>query len=233
MTVVSHELRTPLTLIAGFNALLLSERVGSLTPEQRRFLEESNRSCRRLDASIENLIETARQFASNARPPLSEESLDAVVRAVTEFLRPLLEDRGVRVELALDPAAARARLHPQRIEQVLTNLVENAARFARKGGRIDIATRLESTPEAERIVVSVCDDGPGVPLAERERIFRPWARGEGQREAGLGLGLWICKRIVEEHGGSISVDDSPGGGSRFSFTLPAPIRGSVEPGAVR
>ena len=76
--------------------------------------------------------------------------------------------------------------------------------------------------------VAVSDDGPGVPPAERERIFGPWVRGD-RREGGLGLGLAICKRIVEAHGGTIAVGDAPGGGSRFAFTVPAPAAPGLGP----
>jgi signal transduction histidine kinase len=216
VAVVSHELRTPLTVIAGFNKLLLSERVGPLTGEQRRFLTESERSCRRLDAFIGNLIEAARQAAAEGPLPLCEASLEASVRGVVESLRPLLEQRGLRAELRLDPAAARARFHPLRIEQVLTNLIGNAIRYAAKGGCIELETRAVG----DRVEIAVSDDGPGVPAAEREQIFRPWVRGGDPREGGLGLGLAICKRIVEAHGGTIAVGDAPRGGSRFCFTLP-------------
>ena len=100
VTIVSHELRTPLTVIAGFNKLLLSERAGPLNDEQRRFLVQSERSCRRLDAFIGNLIEAARQSAKQGPLELCEASLDATVRGVVEFLRPLLEERGLRTDVA-------------------------------------------------------------------------------------------------------------------------------------
>jgi signal transduction histidine kinase len=218
VTIVSHELRTPLTVIAGFNNLLLSERVGKLNAEQRRFLAESERSCRRLDAFIGNLIEAARQSMREGPLEVCEASLEATVRGVVEFLRPLLEERGLRAELSLDPDASRARFHPLRVEQVLTNLIGNAIRYTPKGGAIGVATRRLATGFVE---VAVCDDGPGVPPAERERIFRPWVRGSDGREGGLGLGLSICKRIVEAQGGAIEVGDAPGGGGRFAFTVPA------------
>jgi signal transduction histidine kinase len=222
VTLVSHELRTPLTVIAGFNKLLLSEHVGPLNDEQRRFLAESERSCRRLDAFIGNLIEAARQSAREGPLEIREASLEASVRGVVEFLRPLLEERGLRAELRLAPDAARGRFHPLRIEQVLTNLIGNAIRYAPKGGAIGIETRRLGGPGGDFVEVAVSDDGPGVAPADRERIFRPWVRGGDRNEGGLGLGLSICQRIVESHGGTIGVADAPGGGSRFAFTLPAP-----------
>jgi signal transduction histidine kinase len=221
---VGHELRTPLAVIAGFNKLLLSERVGPLTAEQRRFVGECARACARLDAFILQLIEAEGEPPGERELELQEGSLAEVIERVLLFLRPLLEERGLRIELRLDPAAEHARFHALRLEQVLTNLVGNALRYGARGGRIELATRwLESvSADGGWIEVSVSDDGPGVPLADRERIFEPWVRGRERRDAGLGLGLAICKRIVEAHGGSIGVGDAPGGGSRFHFTLPAP-----------
>jgi signal transduction histidine kinase len=221
VALVSHELRTPLTVVSGFNKLLLSERVGKLNAEQRRFLLESERSCGRLDAFIGNLIEAARQAAREGPLDLCDASLEAAVRGVVETLRPLAEERGQRVDVRLAPEAARARFHPLRIEQVLTNLLSNAIRFAPKGGRIEIATRRLSQDGAEHVEVAVADDGPGVPAADRERIFLPWVRGGAPGDGGLGLGLAICKHLVEAHGGTLGVGESAEGGARFAFTLPA------------
>lgn len=220
---VSHELRTPLAVIAGFSKLLLSERVGPLTGEQRRFLAECERACGRLDAFVRELIEAEGAPAGERALALEEGSLADAIDAVTLFLRPLFEERGVRLELRLDPAAERARFHALRLEQVLTNLIANALRYAPAGGRIELSTRRLDAANADEpwIEVAVSDDGPGVAPADRERIFEAGVRGGAPGEGGLGLGLAICKRIVEAHGGRIGVRDAPGGGSRFAFTLPA------------
>jgi len=225
LTVVSHELRTPITVIAGFNKLLLSEKVGSLTKEQEHFLSESAKSCRRLSAFVGNLIEAAREVAGERPLELVETSLSATIEGVVGFLKPLLGERRQTLELDLDPAAARARFDPMRVEQVLTNLVGNALKHGRAGGLIRVSSRaIEAVAAADRrfVEVVVSDDGPGIAAQDRERIFEPYVRaGDGSRAGGLGLGLAICKRIVEAHGGTILLTDAPGGGSRFSFTLPA------------
>jgi signal transduction histidine kinase len=225
LTVVSHELRTPITVIAGFNKLLLSEKVGSLTKEQQHFLNESAKSCRRLSAFIGNLIEAAREVAGERPLELVETSLSATIEGVVGFLKPLIDERRQTLELDLDPAAARARFDPMRVEQVLTNLIGNALKHGRAGGVIRVSSRaIEAMAAADRrcVEVVVSDDGPGIAAQDRERIFEPYVRaGDGSRAGGLGLGLAICKRIVEAHGGTILLTDAPGGGSRFSFTLPA------------
>jgi len=233
LTVVSHELRTPITVIAGFNKLLLSKKVGSLTKEQEHFLTESAKSCRRLSAFIGNLIEAAREVAGERPLELVETSLDATIEGVVGFLKPLFDERRQSLELELDPAAAKARFDPMKVEQVLTNLIGNALKHGRTGGLIRVSSRpIEAMAAAgQRFVeVVVSDDGPGIGAQDRERIFEPYVRaGDGRKAGGLGLGLAICKRIAEAHGGTILLTDASGGGSRFSFTLPAASATDQEP----
>jgi signal transduction histidine kinase len=162
-------------------------------------------------------------------------SLVGAIDGVIELLRPLLEERDLRWLVDIAPDARRARFDPLRVEQILTNLVGNAIKYASRGGTIEIETRLRPSgaPSERRVVeVSVSDDGPGVPAADRERIFEPYVRvGDETRSGGLGLGLAICRRLVEAHGGTIAISDRPGGGARFAFTLPADAE-PPPPGAV-
>jgi signal transduction histidine kinase len=219
LTVVSHELRTPVTVIAGYNKLLLSEKIGPLSAEQRRFLHESTKSCQRLSSFIGNLLEASREVSGDAALELSTGLLAPTVEGVVQGLTPLLEERGLRIEMRFDPSASQARFDPIRIEQVLTNLVGNAIKHARAGGCIEIAIRRAGPHHTE---VAVADDGPGVAVEDRERIFQPYVQvGEDRPAGGLGLGLAICRRIVEAHGGRIEVATSRAGGARFAFTLPA------------
>jgi signal transduction histidine kinase len=214
IAVVSHELQTPLTVIAGFNGLLMSERVGKLNAEQRRFLTESERSCRRLQAFVGNLIEASRQSAGEGPLELREASLEAAVRGVVEFLHPLFEERGLRAELALAPDAARARFHPLRMEQVLVNLIGNAIRHTPANGEIAVALRAV----AGGVEVLVHDDGPGIPAEVRDALRNPPLFGA--RRATIGLGLQIVRRILELHGSRLDIDDSVRG-TRVRFELPA------------
>ncbi len=218
LTIVSHELRTPVTVIAGFGRLLLSERVGPLNAEQRRFLEESARSCRRLDAFIANLIEGGR--AEQVAP--REGSLGETLEGVAAFMEPLLEERRLRIEVDLPPEADRAWFDPDRIVQVLTNGIGNAIKYSPEGGTIAVAARRTEHAGRPFVEVSVADAGPGIPEADRERVFEPWVQGERGRGArGLGLGLAICRRIVEAHGGTIRAEAAPQGGCRLAFCVPA------------
>ena len=224
LTVVSHELRTPCTVIAGFNRMLLSERFGSLTERQRHFLEESQKSCQRLNSFIGNLLESAREGLSVGPLEVAEAPLAPLLESVAALFEPLLREHEQRIEV-LDPATLRARFDPPRVEQVLTNLIGNALKFAPPASTIEIAVRALGTEGRDFVEISVSDRGPGVEARDRERIFEPYVQAHpGSRAGGLGLGLAICKRIVEAHGGAIRVEEPPGGGSRFAFTLPAASR---------
>jgi signal transduction histidine kinase len=223
LNVVSHELRTPITIISGYNRLLLSEEVGPLSEDQRRFLVESSRGCRRLNDFIGNLLEESPTRAGGVLE-VARESLRKVIESVAELLRPLLAEHGLEIELAVAGDADWTQFDRLRIEQVLTNLIGNAITHSPAGGTIVVATRRKpASGDAERhfLEVSVSDSGPGVPAADRQRIFDAYVQAGGPRRSGsVGLGLAVCKRLVEAHGGSIGVSDRPGGGSRFSFTVP-------------
>jgi signal transduction histidine kinase len=221
LSTVSHELQTPLTVMAGFTRLLLAEQVGRLNAEQRHFLEESAKSCRRLSAFIVRLTEAESEAAGGRPVALHEGSLEPILQAVGDLLRPLARERRQRLEIRVDPRAPHARFDSTRIEQVLINLLGNAVKHGRAGGTIEITARPLDAGARRFLEVSVRDDGPGIPEEARERIFEPYVRGGEPGPEGLGLGLAICKRIVEAHGGTIGVDAAPGGGSRFWFTLDA------------
>jgi signal transduction histidine kinase len=222
---VSHELRTPLTVIGGYHRLLLGDDVGPLNDQQRKFLEESHRSCRRLDTFLANMLAASRVGSGSEVLELGRAPLTPAIETVAAMFEPLLAERGLRLSLSFDPAAAEARFDPPRVEQVVTNLVGNAVKFARAGGSIEVATRAFAVPENEWVrrwvEVSVSDDGPGIAPEHRERVFEPYVQLGERGAGGIGLGLAICRRLVEAHGGAIRLDPREGGGCRFSFTLPA------------
>jgi signal transduction histidine kinase len=226
LTVVSHELRTPVTIISGYNRLLLTEQIGSLNDEQRRFLAESSNACFRLNAFIGNLLEAFRVSPGGEVLEVAHARVSPVVDEAVGLLRPLLEDGELEVRVQIDPGAERARFDRTRLGQILTNLLVNAIKFSPPGGIIEIATRAlprlhEGAPERPCIEISISDEGPGVASEDRKRIFKPYIQvGEESRAGGLGLGLAICRRLVEAHGGSISVRNRSEGGSSFAFTLP-------------
>ena len=226
LTVVSHELRTPVTIISGYNRLLLTEQVGPLTEEQRRFLSESSKGCHRLNTFIGNLLEASRVASDGEVLEIAHEKLSPVIETVVGMLRPLLDDGDLDIEIDISPDADRARFDRLRLEQVLTNLLGNAIKFSPPGGTLEVSTRpvkmaSEMGPDRPGVEIRVADPGPGVAPEDRERIFEPYIQvGEESRAGGLGLGLAICKRLIEAHGGEIAVTERVGGGSSFVFSLP-------------
>lgn len=228
LTVVSHELRTPVTVVSGYARLLLSEQVGALNEEQRGFLEESLKSCRRLNSFIANLLVNSRDAGTDAPLQVRDAPLDATLANVLQSVKPLLDEQGIVPRVVCEPDTPAARHDPVRIEQVLTNLLENALKYAHPRGALEIRCRRIRSQDRDFVEVSVSDDGPGVRPADRERIFDRYVRvGDQSRAGGLGLGLSICRRTVQAHGGVIGVTDSEVGGARFWFTLPAVPAGSV------
>ena len=219
LAIVSHELRTPVTVIGGYGRILLREEVGSLTPEQRRFLEESNNACRRLDAFIDRLLAGSQVAQGGEVLEVRSGGLRLLLEEVAERMQPLFAAR--RSRLVLDaPDECRATFDPIRIEQVLTNLLDNALKYAGPDATVEVAARPVECGGRAMLEVAVSDDGPGIPPADRQRVFQAYVRGPGAAANGLGLGLALCKRIVEGHGGAISIGDRPGGGCRLAFTLP-------------
>jgi len=221
---VSHELRNPITVISGFGRLLQNEAHGTLNKEQAHYIDQSLKACRRLDQFVVDLLEAQPESGT----PLSVEMLDAdvhgLIRSHMESLSPLLEERGIKVDLSLAARSPRFRFDERRIEQVITNLMSNAIRYGRPGGIIRVLTNTRRDSESgatESIEVIVEDDGPGIPKEDREHLFAPYVRGEGHDDCeGLGIGLAICRRVMTAHGGRIHVEASEFGGARFVFELP-------------
>jgi len=225
LAVVSHELRTPVTVIGGYSRLLLSEEVGPLTPEQRKFLEESAKSCRRLDAFIGKLLAASEAARGAEVLEVGRAPLAPLLHATVELFRPLLEEKDLRLSLDLAADAREARFDGLRLEQVMTNLVGNAVKYTPPGGLIEIATRgvpaSEDGREGGFVEIRVSDDGPGIPPADRARVLEPYVQLGPRSGGGLGLGLAICRRLVEAHGGRIHLEERLGGGCSVRFSLPA------------
>jgi len=226
---VCHELRTPITVISGFSRLLESEAPGPLNDEQHRFVREGLKACRRLDQFVGDLLEARPDAQTPFEVVAVEADLHETIEGQLESLAPLFDERGIKVEASLRAEESRFAFDTRRIEQVITNLMTNAIRYGRVSGVIRLGTRsrelvIEGAPHS-CVEVSVEDDGPGIPEADRERLFAPYVRGEvrdGSPEstAGLGIGLAICRRVIDAHGGRIWVEAGESGGARFVFSLP-------------
>jgi signal transduction histidine kinase/PAS domain-containing protein len=217
LAMISHELRTPLTSIKGFTTTLLADDVVWPADKQLDFLQIINRESDKLSDLIEQLLDLSRMEAGILRISPKKVSLKTVIESALVQLQALINDHELVLEIPRELPLIYA--DGQRIAQVLTNLVGNAAKFSPKGTQIIISTRRSG----EMIQVDVADQGPGIPPQDRTRVFesfRQLENGTGSRTKGAGLGLAICKGLIEAHGGMIWVQDRAGPGTVISFTLP-------------
>jgi signal transduction histidine kinase len=218
---VSHELRTPITVISGFARLLYNDAHGRLNASQQRFVNECLKACERLDDFVSDLLEARPDATAPFRVAPAPASLHRMIEAQVEALAPLLEERAMQVEMLLRADEAPIVFDERRIGQVVTNLMTNAIRYARPEGVIRIETRDRRDAAVPFVEVAIEDDGEGIAEADRERVFEPYVRGAGREDsAGLGIGLALCRRIVEAHRGGIRVESGALGGARFVFEWP-------------
>lgn len=226
VSTISHELRTPLHSIKGFVNIILSERsTGSLTDVQRDFLTTVRDQTTRLERMILDLLEFNRLQSGQIK--LNPEALDLALMAaaMTEQLRPVAEESSVTL-LCLIEQSLPVEGDRLRIEQVFYNLIANAIKFTPAGGRVWVTGELGG--QVAEIVVR--DTGIGIPAAEQERIFERFYQvdaSQTRKYGGAGLGLAICKHIIERHGGRIWAESDEGGGSAFHFTLPRELVGAT------
>ncbi|MBJ21629.1 MAG: HAMP domain-containing histidine kinase [bacterium] len=233
VNLVCHELRTPITVISGFSRLLQNEVSGTLNCEQHRFVREGLKACQRLDRFVGDLLEARPEAETPFAVVVEEADLHETIEGQLESLLPLLEERNLKVEARLRSRESILRFDARRIEQVISNLMTNAIRYGPASGVIRLETHLRdtalgATPHSS-IEVSVEDDGPGIPAADRERLFAPYVRGDhGEDAVGLGIGLAISRRIIDAHGGRIWIEAGELGGARFVFSLPRRRRAGRE-----
>lgn len=214
VAVAAHELVVPLIMTESYAAIVADRLEDTGNAESCADLARLGRSAARTRRLVETLLHDAR---SSGRPlGLKPVDLNAIVGECVGLMAPEIDERGAEVEIAELPVVAGEEVL---LSGLFTNLVFNALKYSpRQGGTIRIGASRE--PAAWRFLVQ--SEGPTIPLEDRERIFEPFHRARTERrERGAGLGLSICRRIVERHGGTIGVTAANGSGNRFFFTLPA------------
>lgn len=212
---VSHDLRTPLSVIKGAVTSLLDDSVAWQPEARRELLADIDDQADRLNRLVGNLLDMSRIESGAPHPPRGPQDIGALIEDVAERMRRQIGAHPLEVDLPADLPPARANY--TQIDQVLTNLIENAARYTPDDAPIVV----RAFAEGDSLTVEVRDHGPGIPEGMRARIFEKFVRAVGpeRHASGAGLGLAICKGIVEAHGGRIWAENLPGG-ARFSFTLP-------------
>jgi NtrC-family two-component system sensor histidine kinase KinB len=225
VAVASHELKTPLTSLR-MNLLLLRERGENLTPQQSEILTAALQAAEELASTIEELLDLTRIEAGQLRLQREHVDLDALVEQAAQALRPRFEDAAIRLHIVHEAPSALVRGDAARLRIVLVNLLDNALKYTPTGGEVEV--RLSSPGDMPvRLRIVVADTGLGVPAAYHERIFEKFFRVEHHRDEqaqgvrGAGIGLYLCRQIVEAHGGSIRCEAGEDGrGTRFLIDLP-------------
>lgn len=219
---VSHELRTPLTSIHQFVTILLDGLAGEINPEQRYHLQTVLNSVHQLRAMIRDLLEATRAEAGKIRiEPRCITIADLIQQAIS-MMTPTAREKRVGLEVGLDSRIPFVYADPDRVLQVLINLIDNGIKFTPPEGSVMVSACLVDA-DPNMVYLSVADSGRGIGPEARALIFERLyqdAEAEDNNRAGLGLGLFIAKELVELHGGRIWVASELGNGSTFSFTLP-------------
>ena len=213
---LGHELKTPLTVLKTLAPSL--ERLPELPPETRQEITDSIRqNLERLETLITEMLESARLEAEAVRIYPTRIDLRQRVTKDVDEVRPVFARKGVVVHVDAPEELPAVMADPRRVDQILFNLLNNAAKFAPPGSEV----RVVVFPSDGQVGVCVEDAGPGVPIEDREKIFdKFYIASRNQALAGVGLGLFISRELVRLHGGRIWLEDSDLGGSRFCFTLP-------------
>jgi PAS domain S-box-containing protein len=225
LSTVSHELRTPLTSIKSFAEILLNYDEDRAT--QKEFLGIINDESDRLTRLINDFLDLSKIQAGRMQWQTVELSLTDAINSVAATSRPVIEKARLAFSMQIEPDLPPVLCDKDRLIQVITNLLGNAIKFTPENGKISLQARLEKSPAGEKpdlITVSIKDSGIGIAPENHQRIFEKFGQvGDvlKDRPKGTGLGLPICKKIIENYGGKIRVESALGQGTTFIFSLPA------------
>jgi signal transduction histidine kinase len=232
----AHELKTPLAVIAGYIDLLLSEKPGALNDQQRRALKDSQANCKRLQRVIQDFLTWSALETGKTAMNFAPGDIRACLSEVYEIWLPLFNEKGVALYLLCSDVPEEFSFDYFKVQQIISNLLENALRFTPARGTVWISADkyrwddragkkgpfTEECEEANCVRLTVADTGPGIAPEYLHDVFDDFfqiPRG-GSRSVGTGLGLAIARRLVHAHGGKIWVESEVGSGSRFTILLP-------------
>jgi signal transduction histidine kinase len=215
---MSHELRTPLNAIIGFSEVLTDRMFGELNEKQEEYLKDIYASGTHLLSLINDILDLSKIEAGRMELELTEFHLPTALDNALTLVRERAGRRGLALHMNVDERLGEVRADERKIRQVLLNLLSNAIKFTPEGGRIEVA----AAPRDGSVEVSVSDTGVGIAPEDQEAVFEEFRQvGTAEKKAeGTGLGLTLCRKFIELHGGRIWVNSQVGVGSTFTFTIP-------------
>lgn len=235
MSTASHELKIPMTSIKGFAKLLQMGAAGSLTDKQDEFLTVIINNVDRMDKLVADLLDVSRIEAGRIRLEIEDVQMKQVIADVVESVQNQVKAKKLRLSVDIDDSLPEIRADYSRMVQIVANLVSNAYKYTPEGGNIWVTAKPyrngDGVQEIAGIKVTVKDTGYGISKEDQAKLFTTFFRSHEQNirnEPGTGLGLSITKKMVENHGGELTVESEYGKGSSFSFT--APLTGRIPPG---
>lgn len=224
-SMIVHDLRSPLTAVTTGLKLLrdIVPAENPLRPMVEMTTDTSQRAIRKLLSRVDSLLDISRMESGQLNLETEPTELATLADSVCAQLSPLAQDLEVKLLSQVDEHTPLLDIDGDKVERVIQNLVDNALKFCPSGGSVSIRANAPEMNGARRLVkIEVVDTGPGVPDEYKSKLFERFVQVKGRRGArrGIGLGLTFCRMVVEAHGGDIWIDDNPGGGSIFAFTLP-------------
>jgi signal transduction histidine kinase len=217
---VAHDLRNPLQVIDGYGKLMLNGLIGPISPAQTTALEAVTRNCAFMLTLVNDLLSISRLNSGALELDRAPTDIGRLVSENVALNRLLAAAKNIRIDTVIEDGLPPVSIDAFKIEQVLNNLVSNAIKFSHPDTVITVSVR---RAHLEAVAVAVADQGQGIPEADLPRLFTPFGKTSVKSTGGepsTGLGLAIARRIVEGHGGQVSVDSAPGRGSTFTITVP-------------
>ena len=215
---MSHELRTPLNAIIGFSEVLMQRMFGELNEKQEEYLKDIYDSGRHLLSLINDILDLSKIEAGRMELELTDFDLPTAIDSALTLVRERATRRGIALRKSLDARVGQVQADERKVRQVVLNLLSNAIKFTPEGGRIEVrAVSVDGSVE-----VSVTDTGVGIAPEDQEAVFEEFRQvgTSAAKQEGTGLGLALCRKFVELHGGTIWIRSAVGAGSTFTFRLP-------------
>ena len=217
MAQISHEIRTPLNGIKGFGELLLDESTGELNEVQKKYLTKMLDSTEKLSQIVERVLDWAKLESKQSQLSIEEVQLNYLLWEVMELLSHKAEQKKIALVLNA-PETIIINADGGRLREIIINLVDNSLKYTPNGGQVEVSAETKE----DKLLLTVRDNGYGIPESQMKRLFQPFSYGAKRvaNEISSGLGLWICKLLVEMHQGKIWAESKEGEGSSFFVLLP-------------